>query len=72
MGNPSADECQPFACAIQGCLQRNNYNQDACRSVIEALLDCCEVNRAKDLPSCDGFKFQVQKRLKEKKEASSK
>ncbi|PHH74629.1 hypothetical protein CDD80_2960 [Ophiocordyceps camponoti-rufipedis] len=34
--------CHPRACAIQDCLNRNNYNEAKCREVVRALYDCCQ------------------------------
>ncbi|XP_022238423.1 cx9C motif-containing protein 4-like [Limulus polyphemus] len=36
------DPCQKQACAIQKCLQENNYNEDACQYVVEAMRHCCK------------------------------
>ncbi|PAA86398.1 hypothetical protein BOX15_Mlig011155g1, partial [Macrostomum lignano] len=33
--------CQKFACAIQDCLARHNYNPEECRSAMQNLIDCC-------------------------------
>ncbi|KAF2494168.1 DUF1903-domain-containing protein [Lophium mytilinum] len=33
--------CHPKACAIQDCLQKSNYNEDKCRSQVDALYECC-------------------------------
>jgi hypothetical protein len=46
----------------------NDYQQDACGPVIEKLLDCCESNEDKNFPSCDGFKFMLNKRKAKKAE----
>ncbi|ORZ05412.1 hypothetical protein BCR42DRAFT_428250 [Absidia repens] len=34
--------CQQFACAIQDCLQRNDYQEAKCQKSMKALRDCCE------------------------------
>ncbi|EUC50571.1 hypothetical protein COCMIDRAFT_32092 [Bipolaris oryzae ATCC 44560] len=33
--------CHPRACAIQNCIQRNNYNEEKCRKEVDALYECC-------------------------------
>ncbi|KAI8096500.1 uncharacterized protein BX664DRAFT_324139 [Halteromyces radiatus] len=44
MSSPQAKSppCQQFACAIQDCLQRNDYQEAKCRSSLNALKECCE------------------------------
>ncbi|KAL2757156.1 hypothetical protein ACRALDRAFT_1093105 [Sodiomyces alcalophilus JCM 7366] len=34
--------CHPQACAIQRCLNRNNYDENQCQSAIVELYHCCE------------------------------
>lgn len=36
------NECKPFACAIQDCLQKNGYNESKCTKVIDELYKCCK------------------------------
>lgn len=36
-GNP----CKPHACAIQTCIQRNQFQQEKCESLIRDLYRCC-------------------------------
>ncbi|CAD6446513.1 5d4a44aa-86ba-4e72-875e-179cc1f6bc52 [Sclerotinia trifoliorum] len=33
--------CHSKACAIQECLAKNSYNEEKCRSQVDALYDCC-------------------------------
>ncbi|KAF1838080.1 DUF1903-domain-containing protein [Decorospora gaudefroyi] len=33
--------CHPRACAIQDCIQKNNYNEEKCRKEVDALYECC-------------------------------
>jgi hypothetical protein len=49
----------------------NNYQQDACSSAIESMLDCCEQNEDKGFPSCDGFKFNLNKRKQARERAAA-
>ncbi|CAG7838154.1 unnamed protein product [Allacma fusca] len=66
----SPDECQPWACMIQDCLQKNNYQQEKCEHIIQKMLDCCEFNASRNFASCDGFKFQLQKRIKAREQSN--
>ncbi|KAF0437092.1 mature T-cell proliferation 1 neighbor protein-like protein [Gigaspora margarita] len=34
--------CHREACAIQECLQKNNYQEERCKDVINQLFKCCE------------------------------
>ncbi|CAO3635692.1 unnamed protein product [Cunninghamella blakesleeana] len=38
----SSPPCQQFACQLQDCLQRNNYQESKCQSSIKALKECCD------------------------------
>ena len=38
---PTIEPCKKYACAIQKCLESNNYNQDKCEYAIEAMRKCC-------------------------------
>ncbi|OBT39457.1 hypothetical protein VE00_10147 [Pseudogymnoascus sp. WSF 3629] len=33
--------CHPRACAIQNCIQKNNYDESKCKAEIDALYECC-------------------------------
>ncbi|KAI9197292.1 uncharacterized protein BJ171DRAFT_520512 [Polychytrium aggregatum] len=33
--------CKEYACRIQGCLVKNDYNQDRCVQYVKALEQCC-------------------------------
>ncbi|KAF2722783.1 DUF1903-domain-containing protein [Polychaeton citri CBS 116435] len=33
--------CHPRACAIQTCIQKNNFNEEKCQREIDALYECC-------------------------------
>lgn len=37
-GNP----CKPFACNIQACIQRNQFNQERCEHLVDQLYQCCQ------------------------------
>ncbi|KAL1408469.1 Cx9C motif-containing protein 4, mitochondrial [Vanrija albida] len=36
-----AQECQAEACAIQACLQKNNYAEARCAAAVRDLYACC-------------------------------
>ncbi|KAJ4505239.1 Cx9C motif-containing protein 4, mitochondrial [Exophiala dermatitidis] len=33
--------CMAYRCAIQDCLQKNNYKEEKCQTAIDALYECC-------------------------------
>ncbi|KAI5810122.1 hypothetical protein DFH27DRAFT_538226 [Peziza echinospora] len=33
--------CFPRACAIQSCLQKNQYDEQKCTKLVDALYECC-------------------------------
>ncbi|KAL0082907.1 mature T-cell proliferation 1 neighbor protein-like protein [Phycomyces blakesleeanus] len=35
-------ECQKYACAIQDCLGKNNYQESKCTEALKALEVCCQ------------------------------
>ncbi|KAL1586910.1 hypothetical protein WHR41_04213 [Cladosporium halotolerans] len=35
--------CHPRACAIQDCIQKNNFNEAKCQKQIDALYECCNL-----------------------------
>lgn len=37
-----SEPCKPEACAIQNCLQANNYNESKCTKIIDNLYLCCK------------------------------
>ncbi|KAI1175416.1 hypothetical protein F4777DRAFT_550698 [Nemania sp. FL0916] len=37
----SKPPCHPRACAIQNCLEKNNFNQTKCEHLVDALYECC-------------------------------
>ncbi|KAL0478249.1 CMC4 [Acrasis kona] len=36
----SKDPCHKYACPIQTCLERNNYNQEKCKAEVTKYNDC--------------------------------
>ncbi|KAG7321205.1 hypothetical protein KOW79_015620 [Hemibagrus wyckioides] len=64
---PLKDPCQKQACAIQKCLQANNYIESRCEDVIRAMRKCCEVHTGKNSVCCTGF-TQEHKNTEDKSE----
>ncbi|EME49552.1 hypothetical protein DOTSEDRAFT_68361 [Dothistroma septosporum NZE10] len=42
-GLQSDPPCHPQACAIQSCIQKNNYTEERCQAQIDALYACCNL-----------------------------
>ncbi|CAK3961844.1 DUF1903-domain-containing [Lecanosticta acicola] len=42
-GLKSEPPCHPQACAIQDCIQKNNYKEEKCQKQIDALYACCNL-----------------------------
>ncbi|KAH8373746.1 hypothetical protein KR200_009182 [Drosophila serrata] len=41
MSDTRKDRCKPYACRIQDCLSKNNYQEDKCLDVLEDMRQCC-------------------------------
>ncbi|KAM3911710.1 cx9C motif-containing protein 4 [Leptodactylus fuscus] len=52
------DPCQKAACAIQKCLQLNNYMENRCEQEIQAMRDCCSKLATRQSICCSGFQDQ--------------
>ncbi|XP_069841833.1 cx9C motif-containing protein 4 [Dendropsophus ebraccatus] len=63
------DPCQKAACAIQKCLQLNNYMEKKCEQEIEAMRLCCSKLRTQESICCSGF--QDRQASKENPKGSS-
>ncbi|XP_077139561.1 cx9C motif-containing protein 4 [Ranitomeya variabilis] len=50
------DPCQKAACAIQQCLQLNNYKEHCCQQEIEAMRICCSKLLPRGSVCCSGFR----------------
>lgn len=48
------DPCQKYACNLQDCLQKNNYQESKCQYVINDILKCCNRQRERSIV-CSGF-----------------
>ncbi|KAI8970189.1 hypothetical protein BDF20DRAFT_889787 [Mycotypha africana] len=42
MSNKEESPCLKFACAIQDCLQKNDFQESKCKSQLAALDNCCK------------------------------
>ncbi|KAM3581694.1 Cx9C motif-containing protein 4, mitochondrial [Umbelopsis sp. WA50703] len=51
--------CLKEACAIQSCLEKNQYQEKKCQEVINRLRECCEklLDEGGSSPSCPAKKF---------------
>jgi hypothetical protein len=58
------DPCKRFACSLQDCLQKFNYNENKCADVIDKLRLCCldnygagSISKHNNVisPTCSGF-----------------
>lgn len=49
------DPCKKWACAIQDCLQLNNFQEEKCQAVIDALYECCAKLGTADSVVCSGI-----------------
>lgn len=36
-----ANPCQPYACDIQACIQRHQFQQERCEHLVKKLYACC-------------------------------
>ena len=43
--------CKKFACDIQWCLSRNNYQQHKCENFVQKWNDCCEKAKKREITS---------------------
>lgn len=41
LGHGSRHVCEEYACGIQNCLRRNNFDAKACQWSIDGLKECC-------------------------------
>ncbi|XP_072286872.1 cx9C motif-containing protein 4 [Pyxicephalus adspersus] len=52
------DPCQRAACAIQKCLQANNYKEGQCQSELQEMRICCSKLMNQKSVCCSGFNSQ--------------
>lgn len=64
------NDCKPYACAIQDCLEFNGYNESKCTKVIDELYKCCKTFYEKNGPGAQSVccpKFNLlQLKLKQR------
>lgn len=63
------DPCKPEACAIQNCLQSNEYNESKCTKVIDELYLCCKnfyINNGDVVTTCCPKFNLLQLKLKQR------
>ena len=56
---PKPDPCQRYACRIQDCLQKNNYQESKCVKFIRDLEECCKKFAGKSPTVCQGIRFDL-------------
>ncbi|KAB8289615.1 hypothetical protein EYC80_010530 [Monilinia laxa] len=72
----STPPCQSKACAIQDCLVKNSYNEDKCRSQVDALYDCCNAFYEKNgddaksvsCPKANLLRLKIKQRSEQKQQ----
>uniref|UniRef100_UPI00358F84B7 cx9C motif-containing protein 4 isoform X4 n=1 Tax=Myxine glutinosa TaxID=7769 RepID=UPI00358F84B7 len=52
------DPCKKQACAIQKCLQENNFQQDRCGRAINEMIRCC-AKLSQPSICCSGFRREL-------------
>ena len=52
-------DVQPFSQILL--YLENNYQQDLCEHVIDAMIKCCAQDNARYLPRCSGFALLIEK-----------
>ena len=60
MSKQTRDPCQKYACELQVCLQRNNYQEKKCQGSITNLVRCCEVWKQESSKVCSGITSEKQ------------
>jgi len=53
-----ADPCQKFACELQVCLAKNNYQEIKCKEYIERLTKCCNIWKEESFKVCSGISYE--------------
>ena len=55
------DPCQKFACELQVCLQKNNYQESKCQEAIQRLVKCCQIWKEESFKVCSGIDYEDHK-----------
>ena len=55
------DPCQKFACELQVCLQKNNYQESKCQEAIKRLVKCCQTWKEESFKVCSGIDYENHK-----------
>lgn len=56
-----ADPCQKFACDIQTCLAKNNYQEAKCAYELRKLVECCTKWKGESFKVCQGIEYEGKK-----------
>ncbi|PHZ16069.1 mature T-cell proliferation 1 neighbor protein-like protein [Rhizopus microsporus ATCC 52813] len=66
MSNQQKPPCQKYACDIQDCLAKNNYQESKCQDLIDKLDKCCQdlINNGGKSACCPEKKYKNNPRTK--------
>ena len=67
MSKQGRDPCQKYACELQVCLQKNNYQENKCQEAITRLVKCCHIWRQESFKVCAGVKSPEEQNIEESK-----
>lgn len=62
--------CHPYACAIQTCLKRNNYNENKCKKVIQEWRQCLQNQQEKQQQISSSSTSEQSEQSDEEKQAN--
>ena len=65
------DPCQKFACELQVCLQKNNYQESKCQEAIKRLVKCCQAWKEESFKVCSGIDYENHKQSDKKNDDES-
>jgi len=57
------DPCQKYACRIQTCLAKSNYQESKCQFEISKLVECCNTWKDKSFKVCQGIAYEGNTRV---------
>ena len=67
-----SDPCQKFACELQVCLQKHQYQESKCQDAIKRLVKCCSIWKEESFKVCSGIEYEDHPLLKSPKNDSVK
>lgn len=54
------DPCQKYACELQVCLKRENFQESACQAYINRLVECCRLWKEESFKVCSGINWKEE------------